>query len=193
MAGMRLNLDRLTTTPRAEEYEGDAAWWSGIARPGSDPLEPRLLGPARFRLRAHKMGDDVFLEGTAEADFEFGCSRCLARYRERLREPFRIVLEPAGGRVPPEPEGVEALSREGVWLGEELDAGWYRGGEIDLTRYLQEVVALALPVQPLCREDCRGLCPRCGVDRNRESCSCAEASPGSPFAVLRRLGTERGD
>jgi uncharacterized protein len=77
-----------------------------------------------------------------------------------------------------------------MWVGDELDAGWYRGSEIDLTRFLREVVALALPVQPLCREDCRGLCPRCGADRNLERCACAEVKASSPFAVLRRLKPE---
>jgi uncharacterized protein len=185
-------VDRLSTTPEAHRFEGDAAWWADVARE-VDALEPRLLARVVFALEAHKMGEDVYLEGVAEAAFECGCSRCLARYRQPLREPFCVVLEPAGSRVPSEPEAVEALARDGICLGDELDAGWYRGSEIDLTRYLQEVVALALPVQPLCREECRGLCPHCGADRNVETCDCAEPSSSSPFTVLRRLRVERGD
>ena len=72
-------------------------------------------------------------------------------------------------------------------LGEEIEAGWYRGGELDLGALLYEVVALKLPVQPLCREDCAGLCPSCGVDRNQTPCGCAEVQPDSPFAALRAL------
>jgi uncharacterized protein len=54
------------------------------------------------------------------------------------------------------------------------------------------MLALAVPVQPLCREDCLGLCPRCGIDRNVERCSCTEARPASPFAVLATLrGSDR--
>ena len=56
-----------------------------------------------------------------------------------------------------------------------------------------ELVALALPVQPLCREDCAGLCPRCGADRNRESCRCREIESESPFAVLSKLRKGRGE
>src|SRR5690606_29976088 len=52
------------------------------------------------------------------------------------------------------------------------EMGWFHGPEIDLRALLREVVALALPVQPLCRESCRGLCPACGVDRNVEPCDC---------------------
>lgn len=188
MAAMKVLLDRLGPDPERFDFEGDAAWWSAVAREGE--WEPRLVPPARFEVEAHEMGDDVHVQGTAEAEFEFACSRCLARYRHALREAFRIVLEPAAGRVPADPEGAAALAREGLWVGDELDTGWYRGSEIDLGRTLREVVALALPVQPLCREECRGLCPQCGVDRNLERCSCAEATSSSPFAVLRRLRPE---
>ena len=52
---------------------------------------------------------------------------------------------------------------------------------------IEKVVALAIPVQPLCREECRGLCPQCGVDRNRETCDCAAPRDASPFAVLATL------
>jgi len=189
---MKLLVDRLSTTPRAFRFEAPPEGWE-VAEGAHPELEPRPLGNVVFELQAHKMGEDVYVQGVAEALFECGCSRCLARYRHALREPFRMVLEPAGDRVPSEPEGAKALARDGLWLGDELDAGWYRGSEIDLTRTLREVVVLALPVQPLCREGCRGLCPHCGVDRNVETCTCAEATSSSPFAVLRRLRAEQGD
>jgi uncharacterized protein len=189
---LKLIVDRLSTTPRALSFEGDARWWSEVVRQGVEG-EPELEGVLTFALTAQKMGEDLYLEGEARGTFSCACSRCLARYRHALRESFRIVLEPASGRVPSDPEGAETLAATGVFLGDELDAGWYNGPEIDLTRYLQEVVALGLPVQPLCREECRGLCPQCGVDRNSEACDCREASSSSPFAALRSLVTERGD
>jgi uncharacterized protein len=185
---MKLLVDRLGASPTAFAFEGDAAWWAEGA-PSSE-WEPRPTGPVRFELEAYKMGEDVHLSGQASAELACACSRCLARYGHALREPFRIVLEPAAGRSPADPEGAAALARDGMWVGDELDAGWYRGSEIDLTRFLREVVALALPVQPLCREDCAGLCPRCGADRNVERCACAEEKSTSPFAVLRRLKPE---
>jgi uncharacterized protein len=189
---LKLLVDRLTTTPEEFDFEGDARWWAAVVHDEAEG-EPALEGVLRFHLKAQKMGEDIYVEGEASGTFVCACSRCLARYRHALREPFRIVLEPAAGRVPSDPEGAEALARSGVFLGDELDAGWYNGPEIDLTRYLQEVVALGLPVQPLCREECRGLCPQCGVDRNTETCDCREASSSSPFAALRSLVTERGD
>ncbi len=140
------------------------------------------------------MGQDLLLEGRVVGEVELGCGRCLSRYRHALREDFRLVLEPAGERVPTDPDGVESLARDGVWLGDELDSGWYQGHELDLGACIREVITLALPVQPRCREECKGLCPRCGADRNVEDCRCEPARRHSPFAVLEAMkrGPEGG-
>ena len=192
---MKLLVDRLGEDPSELEFTGSADW---LARSAGDPaLGEALAAPARFHLRVHRMGDDLYLEGIAEADFEFGCGRCLGRYRQPVREPFRLVLEPAGSRVPADPEGAEALARDGLVLSDELEAGWFRGSEVQLDHFLQEVIATGLPQKPLCREECAGLCPSCGIDRNVESCECREEQPHSPFAALAglrdRLATEEGE
>jgi uncharacterized protein len=183
---IQIPVERLTPTPTPFELEGDAAWWAGLA--GSEPGLPRELAePFHFRLEAHRMGEDLYLEGVAEGEIELECSRCTARYRQRLREPFRLVLEPAGDRAPADPEAAEALSRYGVCLGDELETAWFRGNEIDLAGFFRELVALALPVKPLCREDCPGLCGRCGAELAAGPCSCPETRSDSPFAVLAPL------
>ncbi len=97
------------------------------------------------------------------------------------------MLEPAGEREPADPEGADALARQGLCLGDSLELGWYRGSEIVLDGFLSELISLALPLQPLCAEGCRGLCARCGADRNRVDCGCEELKPPSPFAVLASL------
>jgi uncharacterized protein len=87
------------------------------------------------------------------------------------------------------------LARDGLCLGEDVETGWYRGLEIKLGPFFHEVVMTALPVKPLCREDCAGLCPRCGGDRNQVACDCPEFEKPSPFAVLETLrdGLLRGE
>jgi len=141
----------------------------------------------RIVVRGQRLGADLYLEGELTGSLELACSRCLTRYRGPIRERFRLVLEPAGDRVPADPEGAAALAQDGLYLADELESGWFRGPEIQLDRFVGELLSLSVPVQPLCRDDCRGLCPRCGADRNLESCSCAEARPASPFAVLSSL------
>jgi uncharacterized protein len=187
MFPVKILVDRLTETPSAQRFSVTPSWVA--ERFGADPGH-RLEGLGEdvvFELRAHRIGPDVYLEGEVTGALDLACSRCLTRYRGPIRERFRLVLEPAGDRVPADPEGAAALAHEGLYLADELESGWFRGTEIQLDRFVGELLALAVPVQPLCREDCRGLCPRCGVDRNVESCSCSEARPDSPFAVLAAL------
>lgn len=190
---MKLLLDRLTESPAPHEFEAGEAWWRGHAPQGSG-LPETPAEPFRVRVRAWNQGEDVLLEGNLEGAFELECSRCLARYRQPLRESFRLVLEPAGTRVPGDPEAAQALARDGLCLGDELETGWYRGSEVQLDSVCFELISLALPVQPLCREDCAGLCPRCGADRNTTACDCdAQPRPDSPFAALASLRGTRGD
>jgi uncharacterized protein len=185
---MKLIVDQLTDAPTEFAFEAHSEWWRDPASTGTGEARLETL---RFELRAHRMIEDLYLEGRAAGDFELECSRCLARYRHALQEPFRLVLEPAGSRRPPDPEGAAALERDGLYLCDEFETGWFRGDQIDLGGFFREVVALALPVKPLCREDCRGLCPQCGVDRNNAACECEQVRPDSPFAALRSLRAGR--
>ena len=183
---MKIPVDRLSETPQPLDFEPGCGWWETAVRP-TKGSPAAVVEPFRFHVLAHRMGEDLYLEGTAQGALELECSRCLARYRQRLREPFRLVLEPEGDRTPADPEGAAALARCGVCLGDEFETGWYRGSEVDLGSFLVELVTLAVPVQPLCREACVGLCPRCGSDLADGGCDCEPVRPDSPFAVLAAL------
>jgi uncharacterized protein len=183
---LRILVDRLSESPQRLESIEPAAWLrAGLGL--TDDAEGAVHEDLRISVEAYRMGEDLFVAGEATGAVELACSRCLTRYRQPIRERFRLVLEPAGARVPADPEGAASLARDGVYLGDELESGWFQGSEIQLDRLVLEQISLGLPVQPLCREDCRGLCPRCGVDRNVESCSCAPVRSPSPFAVLAGL------
>lgn len=186
---MKILVDRVTETPTTHHFGATRAWWREAV--GEDSADrDALTEDLGLEVSAHLMGRHLFLEGALDGTTEATCSRCLERYRQPLRDGFRLVLEPAGARVPADPEGAAALDRDGLYLSDELEAGWFRGSEIDLSGFTRELIALLLPVQPLCKEDCRGLCPRCGIDRNRESCECEDRNPASPFAALRKLRDE---
>ena len=187
---LKIPTERLAESPESFGFDLDTAWWRANV-PVSGDLPDHLDEPLRLELEAYRMGDDVFLTGRLTGWLELQCGRCLARYRQRLDESFRLVLEPAGNRVPTDPEGVVALARWGLCLGDELETGWYRGPEIDLAELVRELVALGLPVQPVCREDCAGLCPSCGADWNHGRCACPKRKAESPFARLSALRPRR--
>ena len=140
------------------------------------------------------MGEDVYLEGALTGSLELECSRCLVRYRDASREPFRLVLEPAGSRIPAEPEAAEALARDGMCLGDEFETGWFRGDEIDLGAFVREVITLALPVQPLCQRRLpralsalwgRARAGRCGCEENEAEVALRGAGHAPPRAERR--------
>jgi uncharacterized protein len=184
---MKLFVDRIEATPTTEVFEAAKDWWS--ERASADASDFDMVDPPVFRVDVHRMGRDLYLDGTLEARIEATCSRCLKRYRQPLRDAWRLVLEPVDGVEMPDPESAEALAQDGICLGEELEVGWYQGKELRLDRFFDEVVALALPIVPICREDCPGLCPVCGCDLSTDECDCEPTLPDSPFAALAALRT----
>ena len=165
---MKVLVDRLSATPAPLEFEATPEWFRERTETATS-AEEILAEPVAISLEASLIGADLLIEGRAEGHLELACGRCLKRYRAPIREPFRLVLEPAGARVPADPEGAESLAGDGLYLSDELEAGWFRGPEIRLDRFVAELIALAIPTWPVCREDCSGLCPHCGIDPKRTS------------------------
>ena len=112
------------------------------------------------------------------------CDRCLAPIRLDADERLEAMLV-----VEPPPRGEAAAERE---LGEdELGVVHLGGDQLDTEPLLIEQIQLAVPGHPLCRPDCRGLCPQCGADRNTEPCRCEERAADPRWAALAEL-RERG-
>ena len=129
----------------------------------------RFPDGVHLQLRLHRAADEVFVNGKVETTAIAACARCLEEFELRLGREFSRVLLPAG-------ESDED---------EDVDLGYYRDDEIDVSDIVRETILLNLPTRPLCRQDCRGLCPKCGANLNEGSCSCPTEVATSPFAVLR--------
>jgi uncharacterized protein len=103
------------------------------------------------------------LKGQVVAAIQVQCDRCLSDFAIPVHAPFDVFYAP-----------IETLRpAEEVWLSpQDLDYGFYRDERIDVDILVREQILLAMPFRLLCKEDCQGLCPRCGVDLNQSSCSC---------------------
>jgi len=137
-------------------------------------------GPASVRAAMHlgRSGRGLVIGGTFVGDVLLICSRCRERFRFQAADRFDLYCE----------VGTQAPSGDQRELDDdELDVTYLEEGRINTDHLLRENILLSLPVQPLCREDCRGLCPQCGANLNLGSCGC-QAPVGDPrLQILRKV------
>jgi uncharacterized protein len=121
-------------------------------------------------------GREVFVHVRLAATMPQTCSRCLEAFAAHVDAPVDV-------RLVPKPAGADSVE-----LGaDDLDVDFYENDELDVTRVVENEATLALPMKPLCREDCRGLCPVCGANRNVAPCTCDSRPPDPRLAALRDL------
>jgi uncharacterized protein len=125
--------------------------------------------------------EEIRLRGTLATEMEGDCERCLEPAVAPVRWSFDLFYRPA--------EDVSSAGEISLKEGE-VEIGFYDGDGLDLKEVLREQVLLAMPMQHLCREDCRGLCPQCGANRNLVACSCAPEVVDERWAALRRLSAK---
>jgi uncharacterized protein len=138
----------------------------------------RLVAPVHLTADVRKDGDRVRLTGRVVTTVGLDCSRCLEAYSIPVDVPFDLLLLPASAN---RGEGEREVAEE------DLGVSFYKDEVIDLGEVIREQVYLALPMKPLCREDCQGLCPVCGRNRNREACSCEHQWVDPRMEPLRNL------
>jgi uncharacterized protein len=142
----------------------------------------RIVAPVDLVFDIHKDKDLFRLVGSVTTELELPCSRCLEPLKLPVAERFDLRYLPvATVTVDPEREVNE----------EDLGTSYYQNDEIDLNELLREQFYLVLPMKPLCRQDCRGLCSQCGTNLNLGACGCAPTWVDPRLAVLKDLGKSR--
>jgi uncharacterized protein len=126
-------------------------------------------------LHVDKDGDAVFVRGNLQARVPLACGRCL--------EPYTVTVSPSvDARFLPAPS---ERGEERELAPDDLETDVYAGGVLDLNALLETETTLALPMKPLCRGECRGLCPVCGGNRNATACACEEHPSDDRWAPLK--------
>jgi uncharacterized protein len=121
---------------------------------------------------------DIRLKGSFSGGFKAPCARCVDPVDISLAGEFDLIFRPSG---------VDGESSERAISAPETEIGYYQGDSLLLEDVLREQVLLSLPVRTLCEPDCKGLCPRCGKNRNLEACSCDEAPSDARWEALAGL------
>jgi uncharacterized protein len=113
---------------------------------------------------------DIRLKGSFAGKFQVPCARCVEPVEIALGTGFDLIFRPGDA---------DSEAPERSITAPETEIGYYQKDSLLLEDVLREQVLLTLPVRTLCKPDCKGLCPRCGENRNSQACSCEEG-PSDP-------------
>ena len=169
---MRIELDRL------QEFGGRFSHTYQVGELSIDDEETHLTGPAEVQGKIKRSGETVEVSGELRATIEVPCGRCLKSVAVPLTADFDEKFVPA----------VSWRSEEQHELTEDdLNLSVFDGEAVELDEVVREEILLAVPGHVLCSEDCRGLCPNCGIDRNLGSCQCESKEIDSRWQKLKDL------
>jgi uncharacterized protein len=128
----------------------------------------------------------ILSTGRVDATLAARCVRCLERVGQSHALDMRMVLLPKGAESTRPARANEKDEADEPAADNDEEVSYYSGEWVDVGELVREALLLSLPAYPLCREDCRGLCARCGADLNQGACSCPPERE-SPFAALAGL------
>jgi uncharacterized protein len=169
---------------------------------GLAETDATLRGPVSLSLDLAQADEMIAVTGVLEGTVVRQCVRCLKEYDDALAfsvhaafaregKESKVITrqprlgEPRRGRLgSAKPEQDVEAEDEGD------DRYFYQGDHIELAPMLREHIILASPMQPLCRENCAGLCARCGKDLNEGPCQCPAEAPPTAIRVIRTTKTE---
>ena len=169
---MRIELDKL------EGRKGDFAH---VYQPDElNPIDERvkLTEPAAVSGKVRLAGNEVFVSGHIETRAQVECDRCLQPVELPVSADF--ALEYISG-ADYESSAVAELTED------ELSVSVFDGETIDVDEIVKEQILLTVPTRMLCREDCKGICPECGTDRNTGECNCVTNDIDPRWAALKNL------
>ncbi len=185
---LKINLDSIGEDPKIISQE-----ISGLNLELDENVSEK--GPIFLKYTVYRIGAKIYLQGRVKIEVELTCARCLMEFNAPLQADFLLVAVPAeqyspGGKRRMCPESRE---QEPVFVS-------YSGRQLDLFHEIRSLLVLAIPMKPLCREDCSGLCSQCGTRFVEGTCSCNRKSGAEPFAALKNLpenkkacGSEKAD
>ena len=153
----------LELAPGAVDLGEEAEQVGGLAAAGRAEVLHEHRGPKDIVA-------DIRLKGSFSGTFQVPCARCVEPVKLPLQADFDLIFRPAAADSEPTERSITAP---------ETEIGYYLEDSLLLEDVLREQVLLALPVRTLCKPDCKGLCPRCGENRNSTACTCDEG-PSDP-------------
>ena len=164
-----------------ETLEGRKGEFAHVYQP--DDLNPidervRLTEPAAVTGKIRLPGNEVFVNGHIDTRVQVECDRCLQPVELPVNADF--ALEYISGSDYESSQVAELTENE-------MSVSVFDGKAIDVDEIVKEQILLTVPTRMLCREDCKGICPECGTDRNTGECDCVTKDIDPRWAALKNL------
>jgi uncharacterized protein len=147
-----------------EEFLSDAI--NAVSIPGDVKIDPHIEG----KVDLFRSDEDVLLLGTVVGSMNLMCSRCISEF---------IVVKQVNLDLKFRVGGIENEFRQSAEL-QEQDVMFLKSAELDPAEIILQELLLEIPMKPLCREDCAGLCPKCGALKGSPECKCGDARDIDP-------------
>ena len=184
---MRVNIDEIKEAGLRRSWD--------VAREDLDQMVEgdragfRARGPAHVDAKLSKVARRVLLDAHAKAQLTVPCGRCLSPVQVDVPVDFELTLVPSDEYADEPHPGKDRghAPAAGSFEPQNAEEEVYTGKEIDLDPLLREQVLLALPGYPVCREDCKGLCPVCGTNLNERECGCDRKPKDPRWAGLEKF------
>jgi uncharacterized protein len=144
-----------------EEFPASATLSAGPGQIGADDDRLVKIDEATVRLAIQMSHEEFFCQGQIDARLTLECARCLTPFTVEVSEPVDFIIRS------------ETRESEPGAIDDE-DYVFFKGNDLtaDIVDPVRQAIVLSLPLKPLCREDCRGLCPQCRINWNEGSCDC---------------------
>ncbi|MGI6308751.1 MAG: YceD family protein [Dethiobacteria bacterium] len=165
--------------PDLQKDEGKFLSYNGTVclETGASDEHPLL----KISLQAAYIYPQVVIKGEWRTDLQGECSRCLQKFDYCLKDDFYEEFAHLQSPV---------VESKGAAGGLDLEKGErfvFWGDFLDLSEYFRQLFLMSQPLKILCREDCKGLCPLCGANKNKEQCSCQQDEVDPRWAALQKI------
>ncbi len=121
-------------------------------------LNEPFYGKVSTKVKLNKLSDQIIAEVSSDLSAEFECDRCTIKFENKITSNYQMIYMMKNDELESDDINVTFINRE--------------TDKISLDNDVREFAILAIPMKKLCKEDCKGLCPKCGVDLNFEDCKC---------------------
>ena len=138
----------------------------------------KFIEPIRYEGEIYKVNGDRLLHININYKYEEACGRCLESF---IKEENTVL----SGKLVKKTDKITEAEED------DEEAIYYEGENLDLSQYIMSMVILSLPMKPLCDEKCKGLCPKCGTNHNKEECDCVVEDIDPRLAKLKDFFPEK--